>query len=115
MKLYTPNLTSAASTVLLILSFTSLGACAVRSEHVGAQTAPSRLNHDKKREAHAGHILSVSPEWATQLEVDESVAGARFQSQLSDFSKTGNKELRALNLQLLEGVILTKHPETPYE
>lgn len=50
---------------------------------------------------HASSILKISPEWATQIGVDEAVAGENYQSRLSNYSPEAIKDTYALNATLL--------------
>jgi len=106
--------TIAASAVLMALSCGALVACTTSYEQKGGQTKPQSLAPDEQQndntaflelaEIHAARILAASPEWATQLGIDETVAGVGFQSRLSDFSTAGKSKLYALNRELLDEV-----------
>ena len=90
--------TKAVSTIALTFCLSSIGACTVKTNHSPANASAKSSETPQSEtfnaeflelaERHAGKILATSPEWATQLGVDEAVAGAGFRGRLSDFSAT---------------------------
>ncbi len=93
--------------VLLIITM-MMTACAPATDSPSSRIAKAPTVSEQSNQAflaladrHASRIFAVSPEWATQLGVTEEIAGAEFASRLSDFSRSGNADLVALNQELL--------------
>ncbi len=71
---------------------------------LNAGSAPPTRTVPALAAEHAQQILHLSPEFATQLGVSETVAGSGFQARLSDYSPAANEAVVGAVQQLLADV-----------